>query len=110
MRNPSFSFHFLDIDGARIFGFTKGLRLAEGQPDVLRAGGRALIAGEVENRLLPGRYHIDCWVTRNRAGGDIALHALRLLEFSVYGTEIGAGSVALNNDVSARIVPPGTQT
>ncbi len=104
LRNPVFGFHFMDDDGARIFGFNSTLKPPEDVPDVLPAGGRVRISGEVENRLLPGRYHVNCWISRNRAAGDLAMHPLRLLEFSVYGTEPGPGSVFMENDVSAEII------
>jgi energy-coupling factor transporter ATP-binding protein EcfA2 len=107
LRNPVFGFHFMDADGARLFGFNKQLELPEGAPDVLLAGGRALISGEIENRLLPGRFHIVSWISRNRAAGDLALHALRLLEFMVYGTEPGPGSLHLRDDVHAVLVDGG---
>jgi ABC-2 type transport system ATP-binding protein len=101
LRNPVFGFHFMDSDGARLFGFNKTL---EREPDVLAAGQRVLISGEVENRLLPGRYHVNCWISRNRAAGDIALHSLRLLEFTVFGTEPGPGSLAMRDEVEARVM------
>jgi hypothetical protein len=104
LRNPVFGFHFMGSDGARIFGFNKTLQLPDGATDVLRSGQRVLISGEVENRLLPGSYHVNCWISRNRAAGDLALHPLRLLEFTVYGTEPGPGSVALRDDVRAEIL------
>jgi hypothetical protein len=56
--------------------------------------------------LLPGRYHVSAWVSRNRTGGDLALHALRLLDFTVFGTEPGAGSVRVDDDVRATVLPP----
>ena len=108
LEHPVFSFQFLDADGAQIFGFSKSLELPEGAPDRLAAGERTLISGEIENRLLPGSYHIGAWVVRNRAAGDYALHALRLLQFAVYGTTRGTGSVQLNDDVRATLLPPGT--
>jgi ABC-2 type transport system ATP-binding protein len=104
LQHPVFGFHFMDADGARIFGFNKALESLADAPDRLAAGERVRIAGEVENRLLPGRYHINCWVSRNRTPGDLALHALRLLDFTVYGTEPGPGAVRLRNDVRAEIV------
>jgi ABC-2 type transport system ATP-binding protein len=107
LNDPIFSFQFLDADGSQIFGFSKSLELPEGARNRLAAGERALISGEVENRLLPGRYHIGAWVLRNRAAGDFALHVLRLLQFTVYGTELGSGSVKLNDDVRATVLPPG---
>jgi ABC-2 type transport system ATP-binding protein len=108
MDHPVFSFHFASADGTNVFGISKSLELPEGVPDRLEAGERALISGEIENRLLPGRYHVSAWVSRNRAAGDLALHALRLLDFSVFGTEPGAGSVRLDDDVHATLLPPET--
>jgi ABC-type polysaccharide/polyol phosphate transport system ATPase subunit len=107
LEKPVFSFQFAGADGAQIFGFSKRLELPEGAPDRLRAGERVKISGEVENRLLPGRYHVSAWVLRNRTAGDLALHTLRLLEFVVYGTDLGAGSVKLDDDVHARLLAPG---
>jgi ABC-type polysaccharide/polyol phosphate transport system ATPase subunit len=110
MKHPVFSFHFADAGGAHIFGISKSLELPDGAPDRLQAGERALISGEIENRLLPGRYRVSAWVSRNRAGGDLALHTLGLLDFTVFGTEPGAGSVRLKDDVRATVVPPETLT
>ena len=104
LRNPVFGFHFMDADGARIFGFNKTLERSPDEADVLPAGARVRIFGEVENRLLPGRFHIVSWISRNRAAGDLALHPLRLFDFTVYGTEPGPGSVGLRDDVAAEIV------
>jgi ABC-type polysaccharide/polyol phosphate transport system ATPase subunit len=106
MNHPMFSFQFADADGAQIFGFAKSLELPRGASDRLAAGERALVSGEIENRLLPGRYYVSAWVIRNRTVGDLALHDLRLLEFTVYGTEPGAGSVRLNDEVRASVIPP----
>jgi ABC-2 type transport system ATP-binding protein len=104
LRRPIFSFQFLDSGGSEIFGFSKTLELDPGAEDVLPAGERVLVGGEVENRLLPGRYHIGTWVVRNRTAGDLALHAMRLLEFTVYGTQQGPGSIQLNDDVRAVVL------
>jgi ABC-type polysaccharide/polyol phosphate transport system ATPase subunit len=107
LRQPVFSYQFLDPDGIEIFGFSKRLRVESEEDDVLRVGQRVLIAGEVENRLLPGKYHISQWVIRNRTQGDLALHSFSLLEFIVYGTEGGSGHIKLDNDVRAKIVGSG---
>jgi len=50
---------------------------------------------------LPGTYSVSCLISRNRHHGDLALHPLRLLEFVVYGTNPGPGSVAVEADVHA---------
>jgi ABC-type polysaccharide/polyol phosphate transport system ATPase subunit len=107
--HPVFSFQFSDADGAEVFGFTKLLELPEGARDRLRPGERVRISGEVENRLLPGSYYVSAWILRNRTAGDLALHKLRLLEFVVFGTERGPGSVQLRNDVHAVIDDEGAR-
>jgi Wzt-like putative exopolysaccharide export protein len=99
--NPVFGFHFRNADGVQVFGFNRTLELDEGEPDVLRAGERVRIAGRIENPLLPGRYFVSSMISRNRSGGDLALHVLRLLDFVVYGTQPGPGSVAVKADVKA---------
>jgi ABC-2 type transport system ATP-binding protein len=104
--SPVFGFHFMDVDGARIFGFNKTLELPDGAPDVMAPGERVRISGDVENRLLPGNYHVNCWISRNRAAGDMALHSLRLLDFMVYGTDAGPGSVRIEDDVQAVLETP----
>jgi hypothetical protein len=107
LRQPVFSYQFIDSEGVEVFGFSKRVKFDNEGDDVLRAGQRVLIAGEVENRLLPGRYHISQWVIRNRTPGDLALHSFRLLEFIVFGTEDGSGQVKLDDDVEATLVDPG---
>jgi ABC-type polysaccharide/polyol phosphate transport system ATPase subunit len=106
LRQPVFSYTFIDSEGVEVFGFAKRINVDNESEDVLGAGRRVLISGEVENRLLPGRYHISQWVIRNRTQGDLALHSFRLLEFVVFGTEDGAGQVKLDDDVEARLLDP----
>ncbi|HLY49136.1 MAG TPA: ABC transporter ATP-binding protein [Solirubrobacteraceae bacterium] len=108
LRNPIFSFQFLDSGGAEIFGFSKTLGSDPEAEEVLPPGERVLVGGEIENRLLPGRYYIDAWVVRNRTAGDLALHAMRLLEFTLYGTQQGPGSIQLNDNIQAVVLGPET--
>jgi len=100
---PVFGFHFLNADGATVFGFNRTLTVAPGEPDRLAAGQRVRISGRIENPLLPGRYFVNCWISRNRTQGDLALHVVRLLEFVVYGTRPGPGSVTVQADVEADV-------
>jgi ABC-type polysaccharide/polyol phosphate transport system ATPase subunit len=101
LKGPVFGFHFHDSEGARLFGFNQTLG-AEGSPlDRLGAGERVRIRGQIENRLLPGRYFVHCWVSRNRTQGDLALQGLRLLEFLVFGTRPGPGSMSVEVEIDA---------
>jgi ABC-2 type transport system ATP-binding protein len=101
--NPVFSFHVHAPDETTVFGFSEHLELAENEPDVLREGQRVRIGGTIENRLLPGRYRVSSMISRNRSIGDLALHVLRLIDFVVYGTEPGPGSVSVETDIEATI-------
>ena len=101
--SPQFGFHFLNADGVQLFGFNRGLEDTEAEGDVLRAGQRIRLTSRIENRLLPGRYSISSMISRNRSFGDLALHVLRLVEFVVYGTEPGAGSLAVQVDTEASV-------
>jgi ABC-type polysaccharide/polyol phosphate transport system ATPase subunit len=96
LEGPVFGFHFHDADGVRVFGFNRTLEL-------LRAGQRVRISGAIENPLLPGKYFVSAWISRNRTQGDLALHIMRLLDFVVYGTRPGPGSVSVQADVDAVI-------
>jgi ABC-2 type transport system ATP-binding protein len=98
---PAFNFHVVNADGAWVFGFSKRLSTEAGQRAALMPGERVRIAGGIENVLLPGRYSIDCWISRQRETGDVGLHVLRLLDFYVYGTKPGTGSVSVESEVEA---------
>jgi ABC-type polysaccharide/polyol phosphate transport system ATPase subunit len=97
--SPVFGFHFLSkADGATVFGFNRTLGLREDE-DRIAAGRRIRVAGTVENRLLPGGYYVNCWISRNHNRNDLALHVVRLLDFVVYGTRPGPGAVSIEADV-----------
>jgi ABC-2 type transport system ATP-binding protein len=102
---PAFSFHFLNSDGAWIFRSTVEVSPHGEGPDRVAAGERISISGTIENPLLPGRYSVECWISRQQDEGGVALHVLRLLSFLVYGTRPGAGNVSLPADVSAVLEP-----
>ena len=68
------------------------------------------VSGRVDNPLLPGRYQIRCWIFRNRTAGDLALHVLQLLDFMVFGTRPGPGSVSVEADVDAVLERSGDRT
>ena len=100
LADPVFGFHFLNANGETIFGFNRTLNV---EPSRMQAGQRVRIAGRIENPLLPGRYFVNCWISRNRTQGDLALHIVRLLDFVVYGTRPGPGSVSVRADVEAGV-------
>jgi ABC-2 type transport system ATP-binding protein len=104
---PVFGFHFLNADGATVFGFNRPLDDDGGR---LEAGRRVRIAGRIDNVLLPGRYFVNCWISRNRAQGDLALHVVRLLDLVVYGTRPGPGDVAVRVDVEAALEPEAARS
>jgi hypothetical protein len=102
---PVFSFHFVNRDGSWVFGFDQ--EVAGGaEPRRIGAGRRIRIQGQIENPLVPGRYTIECWMSRDRAEGNLAVHPLRLLDFLVYGTRPGLGSVSARTEVEAVLEPP----
>jgi ABC-type polysaccharide/polyol phosphate transport system ATPase subunit len=101
--DPVFGFHFLNSDGDTLFGFNRTMSSGEGEPVRVAAGERVRITGTIENPLLPGRYFVTCWISRNRTQGDLALHIVRLLDFVVYGTRPGPGSVSVRADVEASV-------
>jgi ABC-type polysaccharide/polyol phosphate transport system ATPase subunit len=98
---PIFGIHVLDAEGAVVFGFDKVLTRTDAEPDRIAAGQRVQIGGAIENPLLPGRYFVNSWICRNRNQGDVALQALRLFDFLVYGTRSGLGVVSVREDVEA---------
>ena len=100
---PVFGFHFVDAQGAAVFGFTVPIDREQGEADVVRAGQRVRIGGRIANPLLPGRYGVSTLISRNRSAGDLALHLMRVLDFVVYGTNIGPGSVSVDHDVVAAV-------
>jgi ABC-type polysaccharide/polyol phosphate transport system ATPase subunit len=104
---PVFSVHFVNRDGKWIFGFDQEVPAGEGHAGRIAAGRHIRIRGRIENPLVPGRYTIECWMSRDRPEGNLAVHPLRLLDFLVYGTRPGLGSVAVRTDVEAVLEPSG---
>jgi ABC-type polysaccharide/polyol phosphate transport system ATPase subunit len=63
------------------------------------AGGRVRLAGQIENRLVPGRYTLDCWIRQDGDHGAMTVQGLRLLHFSVYGTSPSDGVITAEADL-----------
>jgi ABC-2 type transport system ATP-binding protein len=105
MSQPIFNFHCLNMDGDWVFAFSKEVEKPDGRP--VAQGERIRLVAEIENPLLPNRYAIECWISRNREEGNMAIHILRLLDFFVYGTKPAAGNVIANAQVQALREPAG---
>jgi ABC-type polysaccharide/polyol phosphate transport system ATPase subunit len=93
LAGPIFVFHVLSEDGVVVCGFTRTLdrRVAAGQ--------RVRLRGQIENRLVAGRYYIDCWIRQDEHESLMALQALRVLRFLVFGTAARHGVVTLETDI-----------
>jgi ABC-type polysaccharide/polyol phosphate transport system ATPase subunit len=92
---PSFGLHCTNADDVHVFELNRRLCVADGQPNRLAAGQRVRIGGWIENRLMPGRYFLTCWVGRTRGEGDVALQVIQLLDFVVFGTRPGIGRLGI---------------
>jgi ABC-2 type transport system ATP-binding protein len=90
---PIFVFHVVNAEGVVVSGFSR--TLGESAP----AGARVRLAGTIENPLVPGRYFLDCWVRQDEEHRGMALQALRLMGFVIYGTAPRFGIVSLASDV-----------
>jgi hypothetical protein len=100
-----FDFHCLNVDGNWVFTFSKAIEGERGEPRAIAAGERIRIAAELENPLVPGRYTLECWISRSQGDG-MAVHIVRLLDFFVYGTKPGGGNVLMTGEVRATVDPP----
>jgi ABC-type polysaccharide/polyol phosphate transport system ATPase subunit len=100
---PQFNFHCLNVDGDWVFAFDQDVRGDHGEPRSVAAGEHIRIVAEIDNPLVPGRYTFQCWMSRSQEQGGMAIHILRLIDFVVYGTRPGPGSVALSSEVEAVI-------
>jgi hypothetical protein len=71
----------------------------------IAAGERLTVTATVENRFVPGRYSIECRVSRNRTPGDLALRVSGLVDFVIRGDEPLPGMVSVDADVEASLEP-----
>ncbi len=103
---PTFGFMVSNQDGVEVFGFGSPLNVPEGTAEVVEAGERIQFATEIDVRLLPGRYVVQCWVHRGYNYGDIVLASPHVLDFVVYGTQPGGGLVVLATESRASVEHP----
>ena len=97
LTNPIFVFHVRNVDGIVVFAFTRTLEA------VVADGERIDFRGEIENRLVPGSYTLECWIRQDRQTGDMALQPMRLLKFVVYGTAPRHGLVSVKADLQMTV-------
>jgi ABC-type polysaccharide/polyol phosphate transport system ATPase subunit len=97
LEGPHFDFYVRNDEGIVVCGFHTALE----RP--VSAGAQIRLTGEIENRLVPGRYHLDCWVRQDESQTVVAVQGLRLLDFVVYGTGVRDGLVTVEADVVASL-------
>jgi ABC-2 type transport system ATP-binding protein len=100
---PTFGFELLNVDGVPVFGFGGTLPDDGERPDRIGAGQQVRLSATIDNKLVPGRYSVECSISRNHAPGDLALHDLRLLDFVVRGTDPDPGMVSVQTDLVATV-------
>jgi ABC-2 type transport system ATP-binding protein len=90
LESPRFVLQIVNEDHVVVFGLTRALE------EPVAPGQRVRLRGQIENRLVPGRYAVDCWIRRDRGAGDMGVQGLRMLQFVVYGTAPRHGVVSLD--------------
>jgi ABC-2 type transport system ATP-binding protein len=100
LEGPNFDFYIRNDEGIVVCGF----QTVFGHP--VSTGEQIRLTGQVENRLVPGRYHLDCWVRQDESQTVVAVQGLRLLDFVVYGTGARAGLVTIHADIVAELEDP----
>jgi Wzt C-terminal domain len=96
---PSLIMRFLNVDDAPVFGLGKSFEAP------VPADQRVRFSAKIDNRLVPGRYSVDCSITRSDTPGDLALRSLRVLDFLIKGTEPTPGMVSVAADLEAVVEP-----
>jgi ABC-2 type transport system ATP-binding protein len=99
LEDPIFVFHVRNADGLVVFAFQRTLERS------VAAGERIRLAGEIENRLVPGTYSLECWIRQDRQTGDMALQPMRLAKFVVYGTAPRHGVVTMEAEIEPTVEP-----
>lgn len=97
---PIFAFHLVNAEGVVVCAFTHTLD----RP--VRAGQHMRLLSRIENRLVAGRYYLDCWIRQDDTESTMSLQAIRVLRFVVFGTAPRHGVVTLAADVEAEVEEP----
>jgi ABC-type polysaccharide/polyol phosphate transport system ATPase subunit len=94
---PNFAFHIRNENGDVVCGFQTDL------DEPVPIGRRMRLTGRVENRLVPGRYYLDCWVRQNESQSVVSVQGLRVLAFVVYGTAPREGMMLVEAEIAASV-------
>ena len=94
---PIFVFHVVNADGVVVFAFEEDLGRS------VAAGQRVRLGVRFENRLVAGRYYLDCWIRQDEAQSSAAIQAIRVLSFVVFGIAPRHGVVTLRAEVAAEL-------
>ena len=78
---PVFALHCNSAEGVHVF--TLHRQMGEESDARVLPGERVELNADIENRLTPGRYYIECWVASH--GSDISTGVIELLDFVVFG-------------------------
>jgi ABC-type polysaccharide/polyol phosphate transport system ATPase subunit len=97
VEDPEFLFHLVSDTGVVIARFTRGLDSS------IAVSQRVRLRASVDNRLVPGRYFIDCWVGQKGFESGSEVQGLRLLSFAVRGQAPEWGVVSVAADVEASL-------
>jgi ABC-type polysaccharide/polyol phosphate transport system ATPase subunit len=98
---PLFGFTFHNADDVEVTGISAAL--PPELPDRLTAGQRVSLGGTLENRLVPGRYIVKCWIHRNKNPANLVLHSPHVVDFVVFGDQ-AAGVVKLDHDIELEVM------
>jgi Wzt C-terminal domain len=93
LTEPILLFYVRNADGVVVFAVRRQLE------QVVAAGERIRLNGEIENRLVPGSYQLECWIGQYYASGAAGVQPMRLLRFVVFGTGPKQGIVTVEADL-----------
>jgi len=102
MDKPSFGLQFSNADGVEVFGLS-GKVAEDAEDETLRAGEQARISATIENPLRPGRYTVVCWAAVTRDADEAAHQTMKLLQFVVFGVEVGPGIVSVPGELGVKL-------
>ena len=94
---PAFDLRFLNVDDAPIFGLQKPV------DGPVASGRRVRVSARIRNDLVPGRYSVECSISRSETPGDLALRSLRIIDFLVKGPDPTPGMVSVATELEATV-------